>query len=308
MSLIKKPTEIQSKKTIACMIYGQPGMGKSTLACSAPKPVMFDFDGGVTRMRDEHQVPTVQIATFQDALDALKEVEAAGDEYQTIIVDTASKLIDCITTHVCGTAQPKIQQWGLINAAFKSFLRSIQSMGKHVVFVAQREVEKDGDVNRYVPQFRQSNYKDVICDLDVCGYMEMVQVRGKEVRQITFNPSSRNEGKNTANFKPAYIIADLPQGADNTFLSERIAEYISRQNERDEKRSVLAKETEEKMKAFNDILMSATTPESLNEIVKEVKDAKPVGDLKMRMVKAISAHAKKMGFTFNKETKEYEQI
>ena len=48
MGLIKKPNELSVKQTLSALIYGQPGMGKTTLALSAPLPLLLDFDGGFT--------------------------------------------------------------------------------------------------------------------------------------------------------------------------------------------------------------------------------------------------------------------
>ena len=45
MSLIKKSNELVIPTTVKMMIYGQAGMGKSTVALSAPKPLLLDFDG-----------------------------------------------------------------------------------------------------------------------------------------------------------------------------------------------------------------------------------------------------------------------
>ena len=306
MSIIKRPAEIVGKETIAALIYGQSGMGKTTLACSAPSPVLFDFDGGVARIKDEHQVPTVQIAKWQDALDALKELEQDGGEFKTIIVDTASKMIDSIIVHICGTAQPKLQQWGLINAAFKSFLRSAQSLGKHLVFIAQREVEKNGEDTRYVPQFRASNYKDVICDLDVCGYMEMVVYKGQEVRQITFNPTSRNEGKNTADFEPAYILPTLKAGSPNTFLSERFTEYAAKQREKAVRRAETIRVVSDKVEEYKVALEGCNDAETMNAICERIKGEKPVGDLMLRLRQMVAARVAQLQLTLNKETKQYE--
>ena len=47
MSIFKKPSELTYNSTIKALVYGQPGLGKSTLALSTPNPVLFDFDGGV---------------------------------------------------------------------------------------------------------------------------------------------------------------------------------------------------------------------------------------------------------------------
>ena len=305
MSLIKRPTEILGKNTIAALIYGQSGMGKTTIACSAPAPVLFDFDGGVSRIRDEHQVPTVQITKWQDALDAVNEV-AQSNEFRTIIIDTASKMMDSIIVHVCGTAQPSIKQWGLVNAQFKSFLRSVQSIGRNIVFVAQREVEKNGEEIRYIPAFRASNYKDVICDLDVCGYMEMVKYKGQEVRQLTFNPTSRNEGKNTAEFEPAYLIPTLAVGQPNTFLADRFSEYFTRQRERAERKIETAKAVTEKMQAYQQRFDACTDAMALNEVMQDICKEKPIGDLIVRLRMAVTTKAAQLQLTYNKESKLYE--
>mgnify|MGYP003048969379 CR=1 FL=1 len=54
MSLIKKSNELVIPTTVKMMIYGQAGMGKSTVALSAPKPLLLDFDNGVKRMNMAH--------------------------------------------------------------------------------------------------------------------------------------------------------------------------------------------------------------------------------------------------------------
>ena len=50
MGLIKKSTELTFPSTVKMMIYGQAGMGKTTVALSAPKPLLLDFDNGVKRV------------------------------------------------------------------------------------------------------------------------------------------------------------------------------------------------------------------------------------------------------------------
>ena len=44
MGLIKKSNEIAIQRNVKMMVYGQAGMGKTTLALSAPKPLLLDFD------------------------------------------------------------------------------------------------------------------------------------------------------------------------------------------------------------------------------------------------------------------------
>lgn len=310
ISLIKRPAQLAVKQTIAALIYGQPGMGKTTLACSAPAPVLFDFDGGVTRMCEEHQVPTVQVDSWDTAISALGEIEKMKYEgdcpFKTIIVDTLSKMIDCIIISICGGKTPQIKDWTNVNTKFKEFLRRVQALGINAVFVAQRAVEKDGDTTRYVPDVRASNYKDIVCDMDAIGYMEMVTDKGRNMRRITFDPTPRSEGKNTANFKEHYDIAQLAKGQVSTFLADRFADYVQAQKERMAQRQATEEKQTVMVNGFMPRLEAADDAMSLNELVAWVKSQPTVGDAKMRMAAALKEKAMKLGLKYNKASNLYE--
>lgn len=75
MSLIRKSNQLEIPSTVKMMIYGQAGMGKSTVALSAPKPLLLDFDNGVKRMNMAHleSVDTVQVTSWTDVQQVLQE-------------------------------------------------------------------------------------------------------------------------------------------------------------------------------------------------------------------------------------------
>ena len=91
MTLIRKPSELTIQTKIKALIYGQAGTGKSTLALSAPKPLMLDFDGGVHRVNYSHQTPTVQISRWEDCEEVLKEDLSA---FESLLIDTGGKMLD----------------------------------------------------------------------------------------------------------------------------------------------------------------------------------------------------------------------
>ena len=77
------PNEIEPLKHISVLIYGQPGIGKTTLACSAADAVLFDYDGGVNRINPAHMIPTLQVESWEDtseALDLRSEERRVGKE------------------------------------------------------------------------------------------------------------------------------------------------------------------------------------------------------------------------------------
>ncbi|OAV65589.1 hypothetical protein Barb6XT_02348 [Bacteroidales bacterium Barb6XT] len=91
MSLVRKPNELSTPSTVKAMVYGSAGAGKTTLALSAPKPVLFDFDGGVHRVNYAHQTDVIPPSSFAEALQA---VSNDITPYETIVIDTVGKMMD----------------------------------------------------------------------------------------------------------------------------------------------------------------------------------------------------------------------
>lgn len=66
---IKRPEELDfSDKTFTMIIAGAPGIGKTTLALSAPDPLLFDLDRGISRVRAEHRKLASEADSYEELL------------------------------------------------------------------------------------------------------------------------------------------------------------------------------------------------------------------------------------------------
>lgn len=88
------------------IVYGDTGIGKTSLALLAPNPVFLDLDEGgfesrhpVTGKKLDH-VP--EIRKFTDVRDALQQVDLF-DDYETIVIDNVTILQDWAEPHVVAT-------------------------------------------------------------------------------------------------------------------------------------------------------------------------------------------------------------
>ena len=288
------------------MIYGQAGMGKSTVALSAPKPLLLDFDNGVKRMNMAHleNIDTVQVTSWNDVQLVLQEDLSV---YQTIVVDTIGKMMDFIITYKCGTRQPSIRDWGGINAEFSWMTRTLSSLKKHIIFVAHRDTRKEGDDTVFIPALREKSYNSIVTELDLLGYLEMKSERGVQRRTITFDPTSRNDGKNTCNLPsvmevPTILDKNGNPTTKNDFISTRIiAPYLT---------MLQSKKAEQE--AYNKVLSDITgrlelvaDAASANDFIAHIDDFNHVGSSKMKASMMLAAKAKELGLIFNKETKTY---
>ncbi len=307
MSLIRKSNELVIPSTVKIMIYGQAGMGKSTLALSTPKPLLLDFDNGVKRVNMAHLegVDIVQITSWQDVQQVLQEDLS---EYRTIVVDTVGKMMDFIVTHKCGTRQPQIRDWGGINAEFSWMTRALSSLNKNVVFVAHRDTRKEGDDTVFIPALREKSYNSIVTELDLLGYLEMRSENGAQKRTITFDPTSRNDGKNTCNLPgimtvPNILDKDGNPAARNDFIATRvIAPYLDMLRK---KRETMEEYDKLIVEIGDSIEREVTDARSANEFASKIKDFKHVGSSLEKARSLFSAKVKALGLTYDKETRTY---
>jgi phage nucleotide-binding protein len=301
MTLIKKPVELTSPTKIKAMIYGQAGFGKTTLALSAPKPLLLDFDGGVHRVNFAHQCDAVQIGSWNEAIEVLKEDLSA---YETIVIDTIGKMMDFITGDVEKKGASGWKKWEKINESFASFTRDLSNKGMNIIFVAHRDTRKEGDETVFIPALREKNYTSIVTELDLLGYME---VKGTS-RTITFDPTSRNEGKNTCNLPG---IINIPTVIDskgvvspNTFFQTNIiAPYVSNMRARDEQK-----------KAFNAVMSEIkdnidliTDEVSANDFVSRIDKFAHAGNSKAIAGQMLKAKARELSLKLSRENNKYEK-
>jgi hypothetical protein len=300
MTLIRKPQDLNIPTKIKALIYGQAGMGKTTLALSAPKPLLLDFDNGIHRVNYGHQCDTVQINNWQEAKQVIQEDLSA---YETIVVDTIGKMMDYIISNVCNGGIPQIRDWNKINMEFSSFVRDISMMDKNIIFVAHRDVRKEGDDNVFVPALREKSYTAIVTELDLLGYVE---AKGNQ-RTITFNPTSRNDGKNTCNLPglmniPTIVDAQGKALANSFFQTQIIAPYVANLKTRSE----TTKAYEKIISELKDAIGLITDEVSANDFVGRIDAFEHVGNSKAFAGQLLSNKAAELGLKLNAE-KKYER-
>jgi hypothetical protein len=82
------------------MVYGTEGIGKSTLASSAPKPIFVQTEDGLGEI-DCHKFPLAR--SLDDVHSAMTELLAERHDYQTVIVDSLDWLERMIWDVLCKT-------------------------------------------------------------------------------------------------------------------------------------------------------------------------------------------------------------
>ena len=79
-------TKIKKEKEggpIKALIYGEPGVGKSTFANSAPNPIFISAEGGLKHL----ECSKVNVSSFEDVRDALTALREQDHKFKTVVLD-----------------------------------------------------------------------------------------------------------------------------------------------------------------------------------------------------------------------------
>lgn len=307
-SLFKQPSELEVTTTIKALIYGQPGLGKTTLALSTPNPVMLDFDGGIKRVNGGHQCPTLQVKDWDMVIEAMKEDLS---QFGTIIIDTAGKMLDYMSAYIIKN-EPKmgkrdgslsLQGYGVRKTMFINFLSQCSMMGKHLIFVAHEREEKDGETRIVRPEIGGSSAGDLIKELDLVGYMQAI---GNE-RTISWSPTEKFYAKNTCNLPaiqkiPVIIDATGNVTGQNVFLTNIFSSYQAYLK----KQADISNDYEALMDVIKENVEMITDAEIANNISESIAKMQHIWDSKLKAGLMIRDKCNSLGLKLNKLTKKYE--
>ncbi len=162
---------VSSGKTPAprrVMLYGTQGIGKSTWAACAPKPIFVQTEDGLGEIDcDKFPVAT----SFADVMGALAELYTENQPYQTIAVDSLDWLERLIWAEVCRKHNVEaIESFGYARgysfalAQWREFLEGLSALradrGMTTILIAHAKIERFENpeteaYDRYVPRLHK---------------------------------------------------------------------------------------------------------------------------------------------------------
>lgn len=220
---VKKPAELDfSNKKFMCIISGQPGLGKTTLALSAPKPFLIDTDNGIDRVKAEHRENlsgVSVVSSYSELLDDMKSEDYKAAE--TVVIDTVGTLVqlmkDWARQQDAKAAKDGRAMFGVIKTEFDRLCWHIRTQDKKnlvALFHTTEQVKGDAIQTRLSCE---GSTKDIVwTPADFGGYMFMMGSK----RMIGFTPTEEYFAKGCFGVSGLKQVPELKEGQPNTFLAD----------------------------------------------------------------------------------------
>lgn len=306
--MIKKPSEVVNTSTkIRMLIAGHPGIGKTTLGLSAPKPLLIDVDLGVSRVMASARKDYIQPNTYEELLTDLK-----GDlsDYETLVIDTGGKLLELMKSHVIKQdiknakkdGNLSLQGYGAVAREYKRFSDiCYYDLRKHVVTIFHAIEEKDEEITRLRILVEGSTKNTVWQNIEIGGFMEMV---GKQ-KTIGFDNCEKYFAKASFGIKGMHKILELDGKTENDFLTK----LFEQANENIKNESLVFEEQkvnyEELMKKYIPIVDNMTI-ENVEEVMNLLKIIEHVLTSEKELKARFKQKIEELGLVWNKEAFKYE--
>lgn len=170
------------------LIYGQPKIGKTTLAAQFPKNLLLAFEPGYNALNNKMVQPITKWADFRVVLRQL-EKEEVKERYDTITIDTADIAWDYCEKYICASNTTEAGEtpkalgdipWGkgydLCKKEYDSALRKIATLGYGLVIISHEATknlknEKGEEYQRFTPTLVERPKLIVNRLVDIIAYL-----------------------------------------------------------------------------------------------------------------------------------------
>ena len=264
-------------KTFSMIIYGPPGVGKTTLAMSAPDPILIDFDRGLSRTKPNHRKTAIFAENYESVLEDLKSPELAA--YKTLVIDTGGSFVTYLQDWAM-RSDPKVNQnksggislkgHGAVKAEFVRFTNYVRDiLHKNIIHIFHSEEKADRDGKPKQRIVCEGAAKTVVwtpCDFG--GYIQMI---GQD-RVICFTPEEEFFAKGCHGITGKYTIPVLGDNTPNDFLT-KLFDTAKRNIETENEAFARIHERYESVMAdIQEIIESVTDTESANRAAEDIQN------------------------------------
>ena len=272
-----------TKQNFGVILYGAPGIGKTTLALSdgvnGADTLVLDLERGIGRTKPVHRMSAVVLTAenYEEVKAVLDTPEAA--KAKNIVIDTCGALVDYIkdwTFRTKPAARTKTGEWnglkgfGFVKSELDSFTSRIKNvLHKNIIYIFHCDEKADKDGNPVQRLRCEGAFRNTVwTGIDFGGYIQML---GNQ-RTACFSPEQEFFAKGCHGIEGQIPIPSLVPGTKNDFL-KRIFDTARKnmQAEQDELGPMM-EQYEKVMDVIRTAIAAIQNAEDANNVARSIPD------------------------------------
>ncbi len=141
---ISKPAQLG--QFFKVLLHGPSGTGKTRMASTFPKPIIFDIEGGT--MSIDKGLDVAVVAKEQITLDSLTQyidwlATPDAKDYETVVIDSLTHLQNIFLEQKLQTVNDPRQAYGQWQQYLRTLMEKLFSLQKNVVFICRSKMGED---------------------------------------------------------------------------------------------------------------------------------------------------------------------
>lgn len=207
-----------AREKLRLVLYGDPGVGKTTLAATAPRPFFIDTDGGLISIAVEGEAPvTFAPQGYKDVEGLYFWLRDRSDEFDTVVIDSIDSLQRLLLDEIVDQGRAKASGNSILEFVpeqaeylanqrqIQRILHAMRQLDKHVIVTAavrERSGKRVPDVSPGLLNYVQ-RWSSVTGELVVAA----IEENDEPQRVLAVAPSPQRETKTRFRSLLPYIVA-----------------------------------------------------------------------------------------------------
>jgi hypothetical protein len=144
------------EKRVKLFLWGDSGVGKTTLSLQFPKPVVIDLEGGADLYGEAFDFDVLRASTADEVMEAVQWLLTHPHAYRTLVIDPITvywdalqkKWSDVFLRRNKGSKGYKFEfydlqprDWMTVKAEFKDLIRKLIALDMNVIVTARQKVQ-----------------------------------------------------------------------------------------------------------------------------------------------------------------------
>ena len=308
--MIVKPENMNfSDKKFSMIIYGSPGVGKTTLALSAPDPILLDFDRGISRVRAAHRKDTSVCNNYKEVCADINSPDMRN--YQTVVIDTGGSFVTFLKEWAMEEKGAKtksgefsgLKGFGFVKSEWNRFTEDVKTrLNKNIIYVfhSNETADKDGNpVQRLVCEGSVRNTVWTPCDFG--GYVQMIG----DQRVICFTPEQEYFAKGCHGIQGKIAIPTLGPDDKNDFLTRLFEQAKANIQAENEAFAPVREQYDAAMAHANEIVRGVADVDSANAALAALQTLNHALTSKKEAAALLKAKTESLGLKFDRVLNSY---